>query len=724
MKEYRMNKIVLTAMLVLTGFLFAAGHVHAANIYVDQTLGANCVGNYSIANRACTGSDGDAYTTIQAAMNAMSPGSKIFMRGGTYHETHIDMTYCRHGLPDAKNKLTSYPGEWAIIDGQYAEPTYFRPAVLWATGGAGFSNWIFERFEVTGGGDPVTLPSEGAGIHLGDGPQNVEFRYLYVHDNYSSVSSSGKAGGISLETPGNCVIEYCHIKGNGNPTGEERYTSNAQIAAAADYRYAQRVELETAMHGNVYRYNLIDGKGSIGNGGVAAFAQKGMQRLTGYELAETGAGGAIQNNRGQWAAGVSYSVNDVVYVDSERFGPYYTCAQAHTSSADNKPGAGAAWADYWTYCDNLPNDASFREYGDKIHHNIIKNVSVGFRIDQDYCQVYNNIIWLSANNEDPLLVFESRDGFELGRRGATRTCFYNNTAYADSGMGVGFSVGNRSSVGAYDCARDGNVAQWGYGYAQNNIIMGAVHDYDSSFLFAEMAGNLSCTPPNPLNPADGHFLFHRNLFFKNEYYDGGKVIRLSNQEYTPAEIDATPASDITWQINTGTLFRGVSGADQYRTIGSFTLDGSHTILNGGIRGAHPFLSGITMPSYVGATNPADDAWVAGVLSLANIETLRDAGSGDPEWIEGYCSNLSVRINNMAPGYSTIPAAYAAASTGQTINLREKTFSGPLSLSDNFIITLKGGYNCDFTSNDGYSTISGRITIGGLGRVIMDRLIIK
>jgi hypothetical protein len=90
---------------------------------------------------------------------------------------------------------------------------------------------------------------------------------------------------------------------------------------------------------------------------------------------------------------------------------------------------------------------------------------------------------------------------------------------------------------------------------------------------------------------------------------------------------------------------------------------------------------------------------------------------------GDCANLPVRINNIAPGYSTIPAAYAAASTGQTINMRETTFSGPLSLSDNFIITLKGGYNCDFTSNDGYSTIAGKMTISD-GAVKITNVIIK
>ncbi|MCA9381721.1 chitobiase/beta-hexosaminidase C-terminal domain-containing protein [Candidatus Dojkabacteria bacterium] len=52
--------------------------------YVDNSLGGNCSGNYSIANRTCTGSDGNAYTTIAAAVSAASAGDTINIRQGTY----------------------------------------------------------------------------------------------------------------------------------------------------------------------------------------------------------------------------------------------------------------------------------------------------------------------------------------------------------------------------------------------------------------------------------------------------------------------------------------------------------------------------------------------------------------------------------------------------------------------------------------------------------------
>lgn len=76
-----------------------AGVADAANIYVDGTLGADCTsGNYSTSARTCTGSNGNAYNTIQAAVTAMSGGDDIYLRGGTYQEGHISFQLVKTGL--------------------------------------------------------------------------------------------------------------------------------------------------------------------------------------------------------------------------------------------------------------------------------------------------------------------------------------------------------------------------------------------------------------------------------------------------------------------------------------------------------------------------------------------------------------------------------------------------------------------------------------------------
>jgi parallel beta-helix repeat protein len=53
----------------------------AVTRYVDSVA---CTGNYSIANRSCTGSDGNSYTTVNAALAAMSGGDTLYIRAGTY----------------------------------------------------------------------------------------------------------------------------------------------------------------------------------------------------------------------------------------------------------------------------------------------------------------------------------------------------------------------------------------------------------------------------------------------------------------------------------------------------------------------------------------------------------------------------------------------------------------------------------------------------------------
>jgi hypothetical protein len=90
---------------------------------------------------------------------------------------------------------------------------------------------------------------------------------------------------------------------------------------------------------------------------------------------------------------------------------------------------------------------------------------------------------------------------------------------------------------------------------------------------------------------------------------------------------------------------------------------------------------------------------------------------------GFCAHLPVRINNAEPGYSSIHDAYAAASTGQIINIRGTSFPETLSLSNDVIITLKGGYDCNYLSNEGYSTITGSVTVNG-GAVTIDKLIVR
>jgi hypothetical protein len=57
----------------------------SATLFIDGTLNSNCTSrNYSIAHRACNGSDGNAYNDIQSAICGIRANDTISFRSGTY----------------------------------------------------------------------------------------------------------------------------------------------------------------------------------------------------------------------------------------------------------------------------------------------------------------------------------------------------------------------------------------------------------------------------------------------------------------------------------------------------------------------------------------------------------------------------------------------------------------------------------------------------------------
>ena len=114
-----MKKKIISTLIFLVAILVLPSIVSAANIYVDNTLSSDCTsGSYSITNRECSGTDGNAYNTVQEAVNVVQAGDAVYMRDGTYNE-HINIPHGKQGSEDAWITLTSYPGEWAVLDGQH-----------------------------------------------------------------------------------------------------------------------------------------------------------------------------------------------------------------------------------------------------------------------------------------------------------------------------------------------------------------------------------------------------------------------------------------------------------------------------------------------------------------------------------------------------------------------------------------------------------------------------
>ncbi|MFM2339919.1 MAG: hypothetical protein RLZZ360_555 [Candidatus Parcubacteria bacterium] len=89
---------------------------YARTIYVDANLSGNCSGNYSIANRNCSGSNGDAYPTIGAAVKVLTPGTEIKVRAGTYRES-ISMPSGLGGTATNQIGISGYGSERPTLSG-------------------------------------------------------------------------------------------------------------------------------------------------------------------------------------------------------------------------------------------------------------------------------------------------------------------------------------------------------------------------------------------------------------------------------------------------------------------------------------------------------------------------------------------------------------------------------------------------------------------------------
>lgn len=124
-------KAQLISLFIIALITCSAASVAATTRYVDANLNSSCTsGNYNVNQRSCNGSNGDAYTRLQNAVNASSPGDTILVRGATWSENNIVIS----GRSTANLTIKAYPGEQPIIDnnnktgspGDYAKIIFIR----------------------------------------------------------------------------------------------------------------------------------------------------------------------------------------------------------------------------------------------------------------------------------------------------------------------------------------------------------------------------------------------------------------------------------------------------------------------------------------------------------------------------------------------------------------------------------------------------------------------
>ncbi|HEY3382161.1 MAG TPA: hypothetical protein VGK32_10365 [Vicinamibacterales bacterium] len=249
-----------------------------------------------------------------------------------------------------------------------------------------------------------------------------------------------------------------------------------------------------------------------------------------------------------------------------------------------------------------PVDTSgWSDQGDDVHHNIIINHSrsgVG-QMSTDFGQVHHNVIVMpSGVTEAGIEIGEPFVGAS-GLRGPWRAVVYNNTVIG-GGPGIYFEDKSNQDTVCH--------AQW---WAYNNIL-DAPTDSDGR---QDLSFNRDYSVLGATWDINTLLRVHGNYFYRPA---NASLSRIRLTDYTLAQINAAAwgGRDFSNAYDArDLLYAGTSGTDQYKARGGHVLSGSTTIANGGIGGPHPYLPGVTIPSYVGATDPSDSAWLDTVVSL-------------------------------------------------------------------------------------------------------------
>lgn len=596
---------------------------YADTIYVDNKLTVNSTRTYSKSGRNGNGSNGRAFKTIQMALDSMKTGDVICIRGGVYQERKIKIPLSKNGTSWSTGKfntMTSFPGEWAIIDGQknITRESGKAPYLLGNSDGPSMKFWKFERIEIRNG---ATADGKNAAGFFGNhGP--FIFRYCVFKDNIVDYEGNNP-GAVTGYTWKDCVIEYCYFYNNGARTNHK---NSAHIVIFADYKEATHAEKgfnNDAYHvtRNHYSHNLF----VSASGPAVAIKYKNDTFLTG-----------------------------------------------------RNPRAGKGYND------------TYKEWGDHIYHNIFRK-TLDFAIDarQDFVQIYNNI-------------FDSCYGAitvgEWWQPTIYRATVFNNTVIGKGKQGLQF---NHFKI--YDFQEPAIVQ-----YAYNNIVSNCGDDWlscDITFL----------KDPKFTNAIIDSFRIDRNFIYNpasnSDDPNGTYVFWFgyssdSKKRYTVSDYNKLfPNTKLYYAKveSSNQLFRGTSGTDRLITRGEYKLSSQETIANAGKNIRHPYLNGMTIPAYIGATDPKDpnnNRWVNDVMNLVNLSN-------------GYVPDTVAQNptpENKAPTVSLVSAGKNTAQiTDSVVTVRWKAQDDQgVTVCSLFVSVNDSGYRAISVKNNAIDSITWKI----------------
>jgi PKD repeat protein len=88
-----------------------------------------------------------------------------------------------------------------------------------------------------------------------------------------------------------------------------------------------------------------------------------------------------------------------------------------------------------------------------------------------------------------------------------------------------------------------------------------------------------------------------------------------------------------------------------------------------------------------------------------------------------CQNFPVKDSEGSGYFRTVQEAYDNASEADTIQTQALNFGESLNFNRDIQVTIKGGYDCEYTDNRSDSTIKGSMTISD-GTIVVDKLTLQ
>jgi hypothetical protein len=219
---------------------------------------------------------------------------------------------------------------------------------------------------------------------------------------------------------------------------------------------------------------------------------------------------------------------------------------------------------------------------------------------QDFIQIYNNIFDLC---ESAIIIGEPDTGTIY------KAVVYNNTIISPKQYGI------QLFHFPYYPFQETDL----YAYLYNNIIDQGVDGWN----FTE----LSAWRPESWSDATFNNLIINKIYFyrpQKNYRDpnGINAILIGRTIYNINDFQATyPQTELFMNDYhaDNRLYQDSTPSGRYKTRPAHVLKEGKMIGESGLNRDHPFLPGVKIPSYIGATNPEDHSWVDHVLELEKLK---------------------------------------------------------------------------------------------------------